>query len=107
LATRLSDDLFPNPFVTDSRLHTPTDVSQEGILGALAADAEIRAIKAGEVRTLQPLAVSTLIVINDREIAVRGDIVHKEFQHFSASLDTTIEFGISFCKGSHVQIGAA
>ena len=87
-------------------VYTATDVSQQGILCALAADAEISAIKAGEVRTLQPLAVSTLIVINDREIAVRGDIVHKEFQHFSASLDTTVKFGISFRKSSRLQIGA-
>jgi hypothetical protein len=82
------------------------DVRQQGILSALTADTEIHAIEPVEIRALQPFAISTLIVINGRQIAVCGDIIHEELQHFSASLDTTVEFRIRFRKRSRFQIGA-
>src|SRR5258708_33664040 len=83
------------------------DVGHQWVLGALTADIKIRAIERAKVGTLQALAVPALIVVSGREIAVCGHIVHEQFQHLSASLNTALEFRVSFREGSRFQISAA
>src|SRR5579862_1981026 len=81
------------------------DFGDQRVLGALAADIQVCAIKVSKAGTLQSIANATFVVINHRNKTVGGHVIHEEFHGFTAALHTSVEFGIGFGECSSVEVG--
>ena len=59
----------------------------------MAADIEIRVVRVGKSFDLQLFPDPTLIVIDGREVPVRGLLVQEQRQSLTTALDAAIELG--------------
>ena len=53
---------------------------------------------------IQPFAHTTLVIVNRREIAVRGLLVEEQRQRLATALDAAVELGIGLREGAGFQI---
>jgi hypothetical protein len=68
------------------------NITEQGVFGGPASDAEIRSIGFGEPWALQAFEHTSLVVINRWEIGDGGDIVHENLKRFAPSLHTPVKF---------------
>jgi hypothetical protein len=68
------------------------DIGEERIVAGFVTHAEIGPVGVSEARTMQALTNASLVVVDGGNVAVRGHVIHEEFQGFATSLDASVEF---------------
>ena len=80
-------------------------VSGERVLRGLPANGEVRAVRLCGLGAIQPFLDAALIVIDRREVAVRGLLVEEQRQSLAAALEGAVELGIGLRERAAFQIG--